>query len=355
MQPRTVIQLLALKLSGEATQNDLAELEDLIAKHPEAVYHEELLKQLFYNKAEDLDTDYYYNRHRLKYQDKLVFAEQTVSAFDHFKLTTRFYAVCSLLLIVAMAGFFAYHYKNLTADTRYNTRIISGQRIHKSLLLPDGTKVWLNSDSKLEYDKDMNRRSTRSVHLIGEAYFDVAHDKVHPFIIRTDKISVKVLGTAFNVKAYPTDNKTETTLLRGSIELSLNNGNAEKVILKPSEKFALIDNKRKAPVYKSSTQNETGITMMIQNITPVKVAGKEYTEEVSWVNNELVFNNETFEELVPKLERWYNIKLEIQKEEINDYHFTGVFTHESLTEALTAMKLIKSFNFKIKDYDVIIY
>jgi ferric-dicitrate binding protein FerR (iron transport regulator) len=355
MQPRTVIQLLALKLSGEATQKDLAELEELMAKHPEAVYHEELLKQLFHNKTEDLDTDYHYNQHRLKYQDKLIFAEQTVKAFNHFKPTTRFYAVCSLVLIIAMAGLFAYHFKNLTAGTQYNTRIISGQRVHKNLLLPDGTKVCLNSDSKLEYDKDMIKRSTRSVRLTGEAFFEVAHDKAHPFIIRTDKISVKVLGTAFNVKAYPTDHKTETTLLRGSIELSLNNGNAEKVILKPSEKFALIDNKLKASGFTNITPGKTGITMMIQNISPVKVAGKEYTEEVSWVNNELVFNNETFEELVPKLERWYNIKLEIQREEINDYHFTGVFTHENLTEALTAMKLIKSFNFKIKDHDVTIY
>ncbi|OKS87252.1 FecR family protein [Mucilaginibacter polytrichastri] len=353
MPQRTVIELLALKLSGEATPEDLSELDDLMAKSPESVYHEELLNQLFHNKEEAEDNEYNYHLHRLKYQDKLVFAEQNVTAFNHFKAGRYLVAACSLVFILILGGLFTYRSQQRAIVPVYNTAIFSGEGMRKKMILPDGTQVWLNSDSKLEYDKDMMSRSTRQVRLIGEAYFDVAHDKKHPFIIATDKISVKVLGTAFNIKAYPKDKKTETTLIRGSIELTVNSQNAEKVILKPAEKFALIDNKVK--VLNVAAAAQPIVTMMIQNVLPVKLAGKEYTEETSWVDNQLVFNNETFEEIAPKLERWYNIKLDIRNSEVNAYHFTGVFDKEDLTEALTAMKLIKPFNFKIKAHDVTIY
>ena len=351
---RTVIELLALKLSGEATPADLSELEALMTESPESVYHEELLKQLFAGKEEveeEVDNEYYYNLHRLKYQDKLVFAEQNVTAFNHFKISKYLVAACSLILITIIAGLFVYRSKNQASTTVYNTEVISGQATRKRVVLPDGTQVWLNSDSKLAYDKDMTKRITRNVHLTGEAFFDVTHNKSHPFIITTDKITVKVLGTAFNIRAYAKDKKTETTLIRGSIALTVNDRKTEPVILKPHEKFALINHKQKV----ENLQAAAPVTMMIEQVLPVKLAGKEYTEEVSWVDNQLVFNNETFEELIPKLERWYNVKINIQNDKVNAYHFTGLFIHEDLKGALTALKLVKPFNFKIKEHDVTIY
>jgi transmembrane sensor len=358
MQSKTVIELLALKLSGEATLEELAELERLMAENPEVVYHEELLRQVFINKEEEDNTDLEYNRHRLKYQNKLIFAEQNITAFNHLKVGNYIIAACSVVLILIVARLFIFQNKYDKNSTRFNTEVIAGKAERKKVVLPDGTQVWLNSDSRLLYDKDMGKRNLREVKLSGEAFFDVTHNKSRPFIIKTNKISVRVLGTAFNIKAYPKDQKTETTLLRGSIELTVNNRNTQKVMLKPSEKFALIDQKVKT----SNQQDKSGqddsaenITMMIQNVLPVKVSGKEYTEEVSWVDNQLVFKNETFEELAPKLERWYNVKLTIEDSSINAYHFTGVFTNENLTDALTALKLIKPFTFKIKAHEVTIY
>ncbi|MGI4020206.1 MAG: FecR family protein [Janthinobacterium lividum] len=354
MPQKTVTQLLALKLSGEATAKDLAELEDLMAKNSESVYHEELLRQLFLNKEEEPDTEYQYNLHRLKYQNKLIFAEENVTAFNHLKIGRYIVAACSLVLISIVARLFIAPNKYDKNSTIFNTEVIAGKAVRKKIILPDGTQVWLNSESKLVYDKDMGKRNIREVQLTGEAFFDVTHNKRRPFIINTDKISVKVLGTAFNIKAYPKDQKTETTLLRGSIELTVNNHSAEKVVLKPTEKFALID--RKVKITNSTKPDQTAdITMMVQNVLPIKVAGKEYSEEVSWVDNQLVFSNESFEELAPKLERWYNVKLNIQNSHLDTYHFSGVFTNENLVEALTALKLIKPFNFKIEMHDVTIY
>lgn len=354
MPQKTVIELLALKLSGEATVKELAELENLMAKNSETVYHDELLRQLFSNKEQKTNTDYQYNLHRLKYQNKLTFAEENVTAFNHLKTGRYIVAACSLILILIVAKLFFASNKYGKNSTIYNTKVVVGKAVRKKVVLPDGTHVWLNSESTLVYDKNMVKRNLREVQLMGEAFFDVAHNKLRPFIIKTNKISVKVLGTAFNIKAYPKDQKTETTLLRGSIELTVNNHSAQKVILKPAEKFALIDQKIKIANQTKPDQADN-ITMVVQNVLPVKVLGKEYSEEVSWVDNQLVFSNESFEELAPKLERWYNIKLNIQSSHIKAYHFTGVFIDENLTEALTALQLIKSFNFKIKAHDVTIY
>ncbi len=89
-----------------------------------------------------------------------------------------------------------------------------------NLVLPDGTKVWVNADSRLSYGKNFGNQ-LREVYLEGEAYFDVAEDKRKPFIVHTNNIDVKVLGTAFNVRAYGNEVNTQTTLLRGSVEVML--------------------------------------------------------------------------------------------------------------------------------------
>ena len=113
-------------------------------------------------------------------------------------------------------------------STRYGSRT--------KLLLPDSTQVWLNSGSKLSYNKTYGN-GTREVTLSGEAYFDVVKNPAHPFIIHTVNIDIKVLGTAFNVKSFPGEKNTETSLIRGSIEVTFKNRPSEKIILKPNEKL----------------------------------------------------------------------------------------------------------------------
>jgi ferric-dicitrate binding protein FerR (iron transport regulator) len=353
MYKRTVIQLLALKLSGEATQEDLDELEQLILEKPDTVYHDEVLKELFQKKDEQGDVEQYYNRHRLKYQNKLQFAEDTIPVSIKSGSTKLFFAVGSLFLIFSI-GLLFFLKSNQEDSSDLNAKITSGEKIRKNIVLPDGTKVYLNSNSELLYDKDMNTKSVRSVMLIGEAFFDVSHNKSRPFIINTNKISIKVLGTAFNLKAYPEDVETQATLLRGSIELSVKNRNVKSVRLKPSQKFALIDNCTNN-ITPSMSMPATGVRIKVENTSPVQVAGKVYAEEVAWIENKLVFRNQSLREMKPQLERWFNIKLEIKNEDINSFHFTGVFTDENLTQALTSLKIIRPFNFKINKHDVIIY
>jgi transmembrane sensor len=350
MKRSRIIELLARKMAGEATQLELEELNELINSFPDSVYYDEVLKQIWLNSDEGTDScpdiDRIYQCHKLKFYDELITPEQAnpVPAVRQYKNLSR--AVLALCVIF-FAGLFYFSNKNTEV---FNTQIVAGKGIRKNVKLPDGTTVWLNADSKLSYNADINQKDVRIVNLTGEAFFDVAHHQSHPFIVRTNKISIKVLGTAFNVKAYPVDKKCVATLLRGSIELSVNERSAQKIILNPLEKFVLDEDK--AGVMKMDNQD---MTLMIEHIVPVRIGNNEYIEEVSWKNNTLVFHNESFEDLKPRLERWFNIRIHLNSQRSKSYRFTGVFKNENIKEALTAMQLIKPFTFNLKAHDVTIY
>ena len=366
MNDHRIIELLGRKMAGEISGLELIELKELMAHYPDAVYYEEIFKQIWANPADDTNVNELYEKHLLKHKSLFDFdKERQTQKMNAMEIEmaidiedepqnkwsmSRVLYTCTLFLALVTVVLF-YHPK--TAEvTAADTQIISGKGIRKNIILPDGTNIWLNSESKLSYDKDMINRDQRVVTLSGEAFFDVKHDKQHPFIIKTEKISIKVLGTSFNVRAYENDERTETTLIRGSVELSINNRPNEKIVLKPSEKFILNEQNNTAGEDPSSVK---GAKMIIEYVAPVIVANKEYLTETSWKENYLVFKNESMEELAPKLERWYNVKINIKDPKIKDYRYTGAFSKETISQALQAMQLTKPFNFKINDHDIEIY
>jgi ferric-dicitrate binding protein FerR (iron transport regulator) len=212
-------------MAGEATESELHELDELLSEHPDAIYTEDIFAQIWNSKVKEEDVNYFYRKHKKKYQDQFESTE-SLEAFAPREswLKKHRFAAAAIFTFIALTSsayyIFSSTQKTITTPSEYH--IVAGKGIRKAISLPDGTKVWLNGDSKLTYNAKMNEEDTRLVSLTGEAFFDVAHDKEHPFIIRTDKVSIKVLGTAFNISAYPNDKKCETTLLRGSIELTVN-------------------------------------------------------------------------------------------------------------------------------------
>jgi transmembrane sensor len=371
-----ILELLARKMAGEATEIELNELQEFISMYPDAVYYEEFLKQLWVPPAKDeVDVDKIYRAHKVKFAEHFEFTrdEDKIGRFRKYESAISIFCGLVIVSIIGFLFFLDTNKKdNAGSGTQtppvvnlqknyvesFNTHITAGKGMRKKIKLPDGTIVWLNSDSRLSYDMYMNQKEQRSVMLTGEASFDVKHDKKHPFIVHTDKIAVKVLGTAFNIKAYPEDKKSITTLLRGSIELSVNSRPQQKIILSPAEKFTLIENKKEAADLNGITQTINDIkdiTLVLANVNPVKIGNKEYIEETSWTENRLIFQNETFEDIVPKLERWFNVQIHLKEQKLKDHRFTGVFTKENIQQALAAMQLIKSFNYKINEHDVIIY
>lgn len=345
MDENRIVELLTRKIAGEANPEELGELAYLLKKYPDAVYYEALLEQVWELGQQDTQSDpsQSFKKHKLKFKEELKFKRSPGQILRR--------PVVFVLAFVCIVGAGILLFKNNFEASRPggNMEIVAGKGVRKEVKLPDGTVVRLNSESKISYDPGMLDNETRIVKITGEAFFIVAHDRNRPFIATTDKVAVRVLGTQFNIKEYPGEKRSETTLLKGSIELTINDRSDQRFLLKPSEKFTLVE-KNSEP---SNFSNNS--VLMIEHISPVRLGDREYIEETSWAENTLIFQNESFEVLLPKLERWYNVKIDLNDPEIKAFRFTGIFADENVVEALEAMKLIKPFNYKITANEVKIY
>jgi transmembrane sensor len=228
-----------------------------------------------------------------------------------------------------------------------------------TLVLPDGTRVWLNSNSKLRYGSGFNS-SDREVVLEGEAFFDVVKNAAHPFIVHATSLDIEVLGTSFEVKSYPQDATIEATLLSGAIEVRRKgNPNTARVILKPNEKVVF----SKAPPPQSDGQGEAAARreddhpeaagIAVNHIQPNLPDSEKV--ETAWMYNRLVFDGDNFGELAEKMERWYDVRIVIRDTGLNHYHFGGVFQNESIEEALKDLQLTATFTYTIDGKKIELY
>ncbi|HWY36748.1 MAG TPA: FecR family protein, partial [Nitrosopumilaceae archaeon] len=199
----------------------------------------------------------------------------------------------------------------------------------------------------------------REVDLEGEAYFDVAKDLEHPFIVHASSLNIKAVGTAFVVKSYPQDETVEATLLRGTIEISRKDyPDGSKVILKPNEKLIFskqLENEVHHHVNDTSG-NYTKATVGEISVAAVsKTIPDSNKVETSWVYNRLVFDGDSFQELAEKMERWYNVKITFSNNELLHYRFKGAFANETIKEALNALQLTANFSYKINNNEINLY
>ena len=258
----------------------------------------------------------------------------------------KYAAAIAAILIVAVATVWVWN--SVQTKTLPQKNIVSTKNGSKSKIeLPDGTEVWLNVGSRVNYDENYGKEK-RELTLTGEAYFDVAHNDKMPFILHTGKMDIKVLGTAFNVKAYPGDGFTEASLIRGSIEVTFPDRPQEKLILKPSDKISILN---KEP---DSAQAAIKVLPAAHTDRPaIMVSSIQYTPvdsaiiETAWVNNNLIFRSKTFEELSRDIERWFNVTIEVSDTAILSKQFTGTFSNESITDALDALSLSYPFHYKL--------
>ncbi|MVT09851.1 DUF4974 domain-containing protein [Chitinophaga sp. ysch24] len=251
-------------------------------------------------------------------------------------------AAAVALLITGGLYFNVWRGSNLVAKTT-----TKGEK--STFMMEDGTRVTLNADSKLEYATSFPEKS-REVYLTGEAFFDVHGDAEKPFIIHTDKMDIKVLGTAFNVKSYPNETSTEATLLKGAIEVSVNDNPDEKFVLKPSQKFVVNNGdstRKKSVAVKNVSSAVTTLTYFQQRDTMIM--------ETSWLQNKLVFQDEDFGTLAKRLERWYNVSIRFNRNDMRQLRFTGILEGETVVEAFHALRLTEGFSYRIEDSTIVIY
>lgn len=242
--------------------------------------------------------------------------------------------------------------EELTVHQKINYKTGKGER--KFVTLSDSTKIWLNADSELRIDTAYGIHN-RSIHLVGEALFDVRHNESLPFIVFTENYQVVDLGTIFNVKAYPGEQTGEASLIKGIIEISLD-GVKDKITLKPNQKV-IIDRSDRDKISIHDEQNgivqkKTAKTMAV--IAPLSFSSIDNSIlETSWIDR-LEFDNENFYQMKSRLERWFGLDVVIEDSIAGEYRFTATFKNESIEEALQALQYAYPFNFKILNNEVII-
>jgi len=243
----------------------------------------------------------------------------------------------------------------IAANTQYITT--PGQR--HAIVLEDGTHVWLNAGSKLTWAPDFKNAALRKVILSGEAYFDVAPDASRPFVVHTNRLDVKVLGTAFNLKVYPDDRTAEAALIQGSIEVKLPSDSGRQIILKPNEKLTVFKNVAgqkdiRAAVKKIQSSAETPEEYKIAPLhnDPLLDSGMA---ETAWLKGTLVFHSEQFDQLAKQMERKYGVHFHFGDDQLKTYRFTGIFSTETIEQALHALQLTTPtdpFSYKVEEKEV---
>jgi ferric-dicitrate binding protein FerR (iron transport regulator) len=349
--------LLALKLSGEASLHDLKELDNYFIEHPEEKKIADHILSFWKGKSDSLDITDEMEEERFHLILDAEEEENTNSFAPVRKINRNQYAwlyVAASVILILGIGFLFKKKLEDKSSLPNNLQQVSVKPGSKSkIILPDGTVVRLNGSSKLSYHKDFNK-NVREVDLEGEAYFDVTKDAAHPFIVHTSNIDIRVLGTIFNVKSYDQDPTIEATLLRGSIEVyTKDDPSAPKVILKPNEKLVFRKDKeddlasQKNKTNDSLKKYEAGQDISISTLSANRPDSLK--EETSWLYNRLVINGDDFNKLAAKFERWYGVKINILSKDLEKYHFNGIFENETIEQALNALQLTVKFHYKIND------
>jgi transmembrane sensor len=216
----------------------------------------------------------------------------------------------------------------------------------KSFQLPDGTKVMLNAGSLMHLSKNFNTKD-RELTLEGEAFFDVAKDALKPFVIHTAAMDITVLGTTFNVKAYPGDKSTETSLLNGSVEIIVKGGDNKKIILRPREKIIIPNGYTETPAARSRIDPALPEPYRVEKLN--FNSGDSSLAEVSWTENRLAFNDNSFAEIAAALERWYNVSIQFEDAAVKDFRFTGTFDKKTIEQVLDALAASRPFEYRLEE------
>ncbi len=197
-------------------------------------------------------------------------------------------------------------------EIKYNTLVTPKSKVF-SIVLADGTKVWLNASSAIKYPTQFTS-DVRNVYLTGEAFFEVAKDASKPFIVSTKNMSVEALGTAFNVMAYPDDEVTEATLVKGGVAVKTSKN---ELILEPG--------------------NQARFNKITENLQKRLINVELFT---SWKDGKYIFEYENLETVLTKISRWYDVDVSYLQKDVKKIHFSGtLFKYSDIKQTLHIIEL----------------
>ena len=355
--------LMSRKLAGEASEAELQELNAMLAASPELRAAANQVETIWQTPNEPdqeyLEATYLLMRDRMLQQKPTIIPQPEVEIPAKRKRPairrTSVLAILAFVLVVSAVTWYTFlgSSTDTVADNKQPVKeVVTNKASKTKLVLPDGTIAWLNSGSKLTYGNWVNQ-STREVVLIGEGYFDVAKNPNKPFIIHTSVLDVKVLGTRFNLKAYPDEATTETSLLHGSVEVVLHRQPGKVIRLVPNQKLVVQNALAQMP---AKALPEQAVASEILPLKTVQIGGApSLLVETRWVSNKLVFVDEPFADIARKMERWYDIRIVFNNQQAQELRLTGSFENESLSQALEALRFIADFKYTINQDTITIY
>lgn len=298
------------------------ELDELMRQHWDGIVNKGLEKN-----------DLFLQQLKTKIRERIFGAESIPKKTIRWKTTlTRIAAVLFIPLLISSVYLF-YLFSQGDMPDRQNAMqqvfATPGSRVH--FILPDSSEVWLNSGSTLEYPINMNRQKQRKVKLSGQGYFNVTHDIKHPFVVEAGELNIKVLGTSFDVSAYPNDPFINSTLEIGSIAL-LDSYGKEVARLNPGQKAILDKQSRK---------------LFIENVDTRLIT--------SWKDGKLIFKNTPLAEVTRQLERWFNCHISVSPQLFNSgILYTATIKDETLGEVLKMIEISTSVTTKVENRKVTI-
>jgi ferric-dicitrate binding protein FerR (iron transport regulator) len=345
-------ELLVRELTGEITAAERRQLEETLASNPARRKEYEIFKDYWTRRETTLpDTRSVFE----KVRDKIRIGEKELEpSGDHAPVRRLWWRTAAAVLILGL-GTLVYRYSGHTHATgglewqeKYAAR-----KTRSQIVLSDGSTILLNADTRLRYPTSFDG-PTREVYLSGEAFFDIQKDPLHPFIIHTNKMNIRVLGTSFNVKSYPGDASMETTLISGSVEVTFPDRPSDRIILKPKDKLVIGNGPAAPQAYKKKDVHAPQPKYSLTGLTYYPKQDSTVIE-TSWVDNKLAFSSEEFQDLARRMERWYGVRIVFDNPDLVTCHFTGIFQNETITEALYALQLSEKFQYAIRDSVIHIY
>ena len=369
--------LLSKKLANEATSEELAELHSILLNNPDLHHQADMLTEMWQQgiiyKSEGSEAAYM--RHIMKHKDEFFVEENPIetntddagpernSGFFQTLFSKKKFTIFPILAFVILTTGVIYIFtqrkdSKLPAEQAISS-VVTKNGNRTKIVLPDGSQVWLNAGSTLDYNNSVFNKDLREVTLNGEAYFDVTKNADKPFIIHTKKMDVKVIGTVFNVRSYNYEKTAEASLIRGSIEVTLKDRKDQKIILKPNEKISIATQEPETALSKPgktpAVKNTRSIPQILVKELKTSTRYDNIIPEIAWTQNKLFFEDESLENIAPVMERWFGKKVVIANASLKNLHYYGNFENETMEEVLSALKLSKPFNFKIEHDSVLIY
>ena len=326
--------LLKRYLDNTCTRQEMDALLDYVERHPEDERVMDALREAWEKGGTHMDMDeedvFTWSEMQRRLQSFPAKPADTYREKFHWKI-----AASILLMAACLGGFFLWQERDdvrLSGDnSSFEKDVTTSPDEHRLIVLPDGSKVWLNSNSKLTNDPAFNNTS-REVTLHGEAFFDIRHDSDRPFIIKTGEVKTIVLGTAFNIRAFPGENAVTVTVSRGKVRVEG-------------------ENKKGGTI----TANQQ-ITLNLQS-EQIEEQAVDAAAVSQWIiNGDLILHDITMGDVEEMLEERYSADIRFDNTDLEKCRFTATFfQHAGLEEVLTAICLVNGATYEIHDGFIIIY